>query len=141
MGAPVESLSQNYTNFILTVGCICVSIYYNVDMVFKIFDYHARGFVYRRGHPQDTCVHLEALSLDSLVCYFQSLHNDDIFEVKGVHINEVQNSTVLPHNYAHETINSNLSCAVAIYSLCYSIIKSYSYSNTTATIVDNGKTL
>ena len=37
----------------------------------------------------------------------------------------------------------NLSCAVAICSLCYSIIKSYSYwnSNTTATIVDNGKRL
>ena len=30
---------------------------------------------------------LEALSLDRLVCYFQSIHNNDIFEVKGVHIN------------------------------------------------------
>ena len=110
-------------------------------MVFK-FNSLARD-VYRRGHPQGTCVLLEALSLDSLVCYFQSLHNDDIFEVKGVHINEVQNRTVLPHNYAHETVNFNLSCAVAIYSLCYSINKSYSFwnSNTTATIVDNGKRL
>ena len=55
-----------------------------------------------RGHPQGTCVLLEALSLDSLVCYnFFSPHNDYMFEVKGVHINEVQNSTVLPHNYAH----------------------------------------
>ena len=35
-------LSQNYTNFILTGGCICVSIYCNVDMGFKIFDSHAR---------------------------------------------------------------------------------------------------
>ena len=135
-------LSQNYTDFILTVGCICVSIYCNVDMGFKIFDSHARD-VYGRGHPQGTCVLLKALSLDNLVCYFQSLHNNDIFEVKGVHINEVQNSTVLPHNYAHETVNFNLSCAVAIYSLCYSIVKSCSYwnSNSIATIVDNGKRL
>ena len=85
-------------------------------MGFKIFDSHARD-VYGRGLPQGTCVLLEALSLDSFVCYFQSLHNDDIFEVKGVHVNEVQNSTVLPHNYAHETVNFNLSCAVAIYSV------------------------
>ena len=72
-----------------------------------------------------------------------SPHNDDIFEVKGVHINDVQNRTVLPHNYAHETVNFNLSCAVPMYSLCYSIVKSCSYwnSNTIATIVDNGKRL
>ena len=30
---------------------------------------------------------LEALSLDRLVCYFQIIHNNDIFEAKGVHIN------------------------------------------------------
>ena len=57
---------------------IAVSIYCNVDMGFKIFDLHASN-VYGRGHPQGTCLLLEALSLDSLVCYFQSLHNDDIF--------------------------------------------------------------
>ena len=63
--------------------------------------------------------------------------------MKRVHINEVQNSAVLPHNYAHETVNFNLSCAVAICSLCYCIVKSCSYwnSNTTATIVDNVKRL
>ena len=63
--------------------------------------------------------------------------------MKGVHINEVQNSAVLPHNYAHETVNFSLSCAVVIYSLCYSIMKSCSYwnSNTIATIVNNGKRL
>ena len=111
-------------------------------MVFIIFDSHAKD-VYGRGHPQGTCVLLEVLSLDSLVCYFQSLHNNDIFEVKGVHINEVQNTPVLPHNYTHETVKFNLSCAVPIYSLCYSIIKSCSNwnSNTIATIVDNGKRL
>ena len=133
-------LSQNYTNFILTVGCVGVSIYCNVDVGFKIFDSHARD-VYGRAHPQGTCVLLKALSLDSLVCYFQSLHNNDMFEVKGVHVNAIQNSIVLPQDCAHETVNFNLSCVVAIYSLCYSIMKSCSYwnLNTLATIVDNSK--
>ena len=64
-----------------------------------------------------------------------------MFEVKGVHVNAIQNSIVLPQDSAHETVNFNLSCVVAIYSLCYSIMKSCSYwnSNTLATIVDNSK--
>ena len=38
-----ESLiSESYTNFILTVGCITVATYYNSNMGFKIFDSHAR---------------------------------------------------------------------------------------------------
>ena len=112
-------LSQNYTNFILTVGVIGVSIYCNVDMGFKIFDFHARD-VYGRGNPQGTCVLLEALSLDRLVCYFQSIHND-IFEVKGVHINEVQNGIVLSLNNAHESVNlkSKLSCSHLLSVLLY----------------------
>ena len=47
-------LSQNYTSFILTVGCIGVSIYFNGDIGFKIFDSHARD-VYGRAHPRGTC--------------------------------------------------------------------------------------
>ena len=86
-------LSQNYTNFILTVGCIGVSIYCNSDIGFKIFDSPARD-VYGRAHPQGTCVLLEASSLDSLVWYFQSLYND-LFEVKGVHLNAVSNSRTM----------------------------------------------
>ena len=84
---------------------------------------------------------LEALSLDSLVCYFQRLYNIDLLKVKGVHFNAVPNSIVLLQDYAHETVNVNLSCVVAIYSLCYSIMKSCSYCNsdTLATIVGNSK--
>ena len=55
--------------------------------------------------------------------------NNDLFEVKGVHFNSVPNSIVLPQDYAHETVNFNLSCVVAIYSLCYSTMKSCSYWN------------
>ncbi|RMX42465.1 hypothetical protein pdam_00010883 [Pocillopora damicornis] len=36
-------LSQNCTNFVLTVGVIGVSIYCNADMGFKTFNSHARG--------------------------------------------------------------------------------------------------
>ena len=112
----------------------------NGDIRFKIFDSHARD-EYGRAHPQGTRVLLEALSLDSLVCYFQSLYNNDLFEVKGVHLNAVPHSIVLPQDYAHETVNVNLSCVVAIYSLCSSTMKSCSYrnSNTLATIVDKSK--
>ena len=70
-----------------------------------------------KGQPQGTCVLLEVPSLDSLVHYFQSTHNNDIFfEVKGVQIENVQNRMV-SQNSLNETINFNLSCAVALYSL------------------------
>lgn len=138
----IESLiSDGYTNFLLTVGFISVAIYCNGNMGFKIFDSHARD-LYGRRHPQGTCVLLEIPSLISLVHYFQSIHNDGIFEIKGVHINQVQNSTLFQTN-TFGMQKFNLSCAVAIYSLCYSIIKSCSYwnSNTLAVIVNNGKRL
>ena len=102
-------------------------VYYcNSNMGFKIFDSHARD-LYGRGQPQGTCVLLEVPSLDSLVHYFQSIHND-IFEVRGVQIENIQNRMV-SQNSLNETINFNLSCAVALYSLCYSImIKIYVFS-------------
>ena len=75
------------------------------------------------------------------MCYFQSLYNNELLEVKGVHFNAVPNSIVLPQHYAQETVNFNLSCVVAIYSICYSIMKSFSYCNsyTLDTIVENRK--
>ena len=57
---------------------------------FKIFDSHTR--IYGRAHPQGTCVLLETLSLDSLVCYFPSLYNNDEFGGKGVRLNAVPKS-------------------------------------------------
>ena len=60
--------------------------------------------------------------------YFQSIHSSDIFEVRGVQTENIQNRMV-SQNSLNETINFNLSCAVALYSLCYSImIKIYMYS-------------
>ena len=119
-------ISQDYNNFILTVGCIGVAIYSYGDAGFKIFDSHARD-LNGRGHPEGTCVLLEVLSLESLVQYFKSIHLNDMFEVKGVKIAEVQNN-IIPCNSTLE-IELYKSGAVAIYSICYSIIKSSSYQN------------
>ena len=46
------------------------------------------------GHPQGTYVLFEIPSLISLVHYFQSIHHNEIFEIKGVRINQVENSTL-----------------------------------------------
>ena len=54
-------------------------------MGFKIFDSHVRD-LYGRRQPQGTRILLDVLSPDSLVHYFQSIHNNDIFEVRGVQI-------------------------------------------------------
>ena len=35
-------MSGNYTNFLLTVRCSAVATYCNSNMMFKIFDSHAR---------------------------------------------------------------------------------------------------
>ena len=85
---------------------------------------------------------LEVSSLNSLVHYFQSIHNNDLFELKGVKINKVQNSTLF-QSHACETRKFNLSCAVAIYSLCYSVMKSCSYWNSYAlsNVIQYGKRL
>ena len=134
--------SENYTNFILTVRCIAVAIYCNGNMGFKIFDSHARD-LYGRGQPQGTCVLLEVTSLNSLVHYFQSIHNNDIFEVRRVQIENIQNRMVSQYS-VNETTNFNLSCAVALYSLCYSVIKPcnyWNYNSSLPTIVNNGKNM
>ena len=71
-------------------------------MVLKIFDSHVRD-LYGRGQPQGTRVLLEILSVDSYVHYFRSIHNNDIFEVRGVQIENIQNRMV-SQNSLNETI-------------------------------------
>ena len=58
----------------------------------KIFDSHARDSN-GRSHAQGTCVLLEVLSLSDLVHYFQCIHNNVMFEVKG--INEAENDILV----------------------------------------------
>ena len=77
-----------------------------------------------------------------LQSYFKRKHNNDMFEVKGVKICEVQNS-IICQNIANKINELNQSCAVAIYSLGYSKVKSSSYwnFNTLSSIVNQGKTV
>jgi len=85
-------LAENYTNFVITVGCTAVAIYCNGNVGFKIFDSHARNS-YGRSHAQGTCVLLEVSSLSDLVHNFQSIHNNAVF---GVHCCRIQ--ARLPNN-------------------------------------------
>jgi len=57
----VKFAGKNLARTSLTVRC-------NGDIGLKIFHSYARD-VYGRAHPQGTCVLLETLSLDILVCY------------------------------------------------------------------------
>ena len=106
-------------------------------MGFKVFDSHA-GDLCGRSNINGACVLLELSSLNCLIQYFQSIHND-LFEIKGVNIHKVQllQGTVIQND------NFNVSCAVAVYSICYSIMKSCGYwnSNTLSNIIDGGKQL
>ena len=138
-----ESLmSESYKyRFILTIGCNAVGVYSYDNISFKVFDSHARDLS-GRSHAQGTCVLLELASINNLIQYFQSIHNDEIFEIKGIEIKNIHNS--INENYAGKpSINANVSNAVAIYFLCYSTIKSCSYwnRNTINDIVDKGKQL
>ena len=91
-------------------------------MGLKIFDSHTRD-IYGRSHPQGTCVLLEVSSLNSLVHYFQSIHNNDIFELKGVKIDKVQNNTLLT------TLRSNMTTISQYYLSSYKRTRSNEETN------------
>ena len=121
-------LSQNYTSFILTIGCVGVSIYHTDNGSYKIFDSHARD-EYGRSHPSGTCVLLEVPSIQSLVQYFQTIHSlTDNYELRGVQISTYETTAV---NSVREEHNCSCKqcCAVGLYAMCYSIAKSCSYWN------------
>ena len=121
-------LSQNYTSFILTIGCIGVSIYHTDNGSYKIFDFHARD-EYGRSHPSGTCVLLEVPSIQRLVQYFQTIHSlTDNYELRGVQISTYETTAV---NSVKEEHNCSCKqcCAVGLYAMCYSIAKSCSYWN------------
>jgi len=115
-------MSDNYTSFILTIGSTAVAIYCHGNMGFNS---HARD-LYGRSNINGTCVLLELPSLNSLICYFQSIHvNIDIFEIKGVKIQKVQAATTQTAEcLIPACANFEISCTVAVYSICYSIVKS-----------------
>ena len=74
---------ESYTNFILTVGCTTVIVIWGSKYLILMQEIcMVEGSLKVR-------VLLEVPSLDSLVHYFQSIHND-IFEVRGVQIENIQ---------------------------------------------------
>ena len=117
---PLEKLlALNYNSFILTVGIIGV-------------DSHARD-MYGNSHSQGTCVLLEIPSMHKLVQYFQSLYtcrNEDIYELKGVHIaNFAVDLCSISVEYCRmSNVNSLYQCSckqcctIAVYAMCYSLL-------------------
>ena len=72
-------LALNYNSFILTMGIIGVVIYSIEGGGYKVFDSHARD-MYGNSHSERKCVLLEIKSMHT------SYGNEDIYELKGVHI-------------------------------------------------------
>ena len=129
-GTALETLlALNYNSFILTVEIIGVGIYSINDGGYKVFDSHARD-MYGNSHSQGTSVSLEIPSMHKLVQFVQSLYrNEDIYELKGVHIANVE-VDVCPSSVEYCTISNVNSyqcsckqcCAIAVYAMCYSVI-------------------
>jgi len=120
-------MSENYTNFILTIGSTAVAIYCHGNNTFKVFDSHARDLC-GNSFSQGTCVLLELSSLSNLVHYFQSIHYNALFELKGVQLNNsIQTDSSQRKTSCDEYTPFNCSYTVALYSLCYSVIKPCRY--------------
>ena len=128
---PIDSafeslLSQNYSSFILTIGCIGVSIYHTDNGSYKIFDSHARD-EYGRSHLQGVRVLLQVPSIQGLVQYFQAIHSlGDNYKLRGLQISAYEITAV---NSVREQCNCTCKqcCAVGLYAMCYSTAKSCSY--------------
>ena len=116
-------------------------------------DSHARD-MYGNSHSQGTCVLLEIPSMHKLVQYFQSLYtcrNEDIYELKGVHIAnfEVDLCSSSVEYCSISNVNSlyqcscKQSCAIGVYVICYSVINPCGYwaSGTSSALASNGNTL
>ena len=133
-------LSLNYESMILTVGCISVGIYSIDNGRLKLFDSHARD-VYGNSHPKGTCVLLELSSIYELVEYFQGLYrNNDTYELKGVRISSNVDEDCSILNVNDCLCSCKECCAVALYAMCYSIVKPCGYWNlrTLGAVVTNG---
>ena len=133
-------ISENYTKFIiLTVRCnaVVIVIWGSKYLVLMLEICMVKNNI---KVPSSTSRY-ELPSLDSLVHYFQTIHNIDILKMRGVQIENFQNGMVSQNN-VNETSNFNLSCVVALRSLCYSEMKPcnyWNYNSTLPTIVDSGK--
>ena len=145
----IETLLEgSYNAFLLTVQCNTVGIYCTTDGKYKIFDSHARdscGMV----DPQGTCVLLELETLNALFSYIQTFYKyaNAQFELKGVHITEIQYETDnipplsavtskhvvlsdMRNNEAGTDVRAlKCCCVVSLYCICFSVIKACGYWN------------
>ena len=131
-GTAVEALlALNHNSFILTVAIIGDGIYSIEAGGYKVFDSHARD-MYHNSHSEGTCALLEIPSMHKLV-YFQTLHwNEDIYELKGIHIATFE-AHLFSSNVEHcNTSNVNsYQCSrkqcylIAVYPMCYSLNHNY----------------
>ena len=132
-------LRQNYNSFILTIGCSTVAIFGLSNGRFKVFDSHSRDSL-GMADPEGNCVLIEILSVSNLLEYFQTFYAgfpDITFELKGVHIfptEEESSQCCIEDNIIKEGSQSNICsckrcCAICLYSLCFSVIKSCRYWN------------
>ena len=156
-------LDKDYHLFLLTIACSTVSIYYTSDARFKIFDSHSRDLC-GMPHPQLACVLLELQTLNEIIHYFQTFHNNSnaLFELRGVRISEihydmiVNSPNVQLNNHAVNyqiSDNTNIEqngtnmtvlkccCALSLYCICFSSIKTPGYwnSQTFDSFADHGE--
>ena len=138
-------IQQNFNSFLLTTGCNTVGIYFMTNGFAKVFDSHARdshGMLSSNG----TCVLFELNTMSQLVEYFKDLYQSNIlFELRGVKFTCEQFQQISTNLQAvdiselsfskcpsltNNTFNaSGQSCAICLYSICFSIISSCSYWN------------
>ena len=143
-------LRQNYSSFILTIGCSTVAIFRLPDGRFKVFDSHGRDS-FGMTHPQGNCVLIELLSVTNLLEYFQTLHAqlpDITFEVKGVQVSlmeEEGSTSCFEEHMIDQRSKTNIClckqcCAISFYSICFSVIKPCTYwnSDTLDAVIENG---
>ena len=130
----LESLIfESYTNFILAVGCITVIVIWSSKYLIPMLE---------------ICMVEGSLKVHVLFSKYCLLIVSALFpesfqrvKVRGIQIKNIQNRMV-SQNSLNETMNFNLSCDVALYSLCYPVIKScnyWNYNSSLPTIVDKGK--
>ena len=63
-------ISENFSSFVLAIGCTAVAIHCKGSVGLKIFHFHVRDIMEDAILKVHACVLLEVLSLNSLVHYF-----------------------------------------------------------------------
>ena len=131
----VQNLIQGYISFLLTVGCNTVSIYFNSNGVFNLFDSHARDSS-GMSNPHGTCILIQINSVNDLVEYLRHMYAPDIlFELKGVKITiGAVRSSIMSEKDTTSTENifhcGQYNIVLCYYALCFSAIMKCTYWNT-----------